>query len=202
MNDFGTEFEQKGVIGGEILYIAMHALCNKKQSITFTGHLKYALHMPCPWEQIHGLNLFQRIPLFTQELSIAAAGEGLQLTMTRVRGATWTMAVRWRYRAFARRVHHDHIGVGTLAGQGGSRLRRRPCSKNRLPPGAGQDAQQRFWHLPLPAAQPQRRPRRRQCGFIERPMVPYRSKGPAKSHPAAAGQTLSPWRTAARQRGC
>ena len=43
MNDFGTEFEQKGVIGGEILYIAMHALCNKKQSITFTGHLKYAL---------------------------------------------------------------------------------------------------------------------------------------------------------------
>jgi len=23
----------------------MHALCNKKQSITFTGHLKYALHM-------------------------------------------------------------------------------------------------------------------------------------------------------------
>ena len=45
MNDFGTEFEQKGVIGGDILYIAMHALCNKKQSITFTGHLKYALHM-------------------------------------------------------------------------------------------------------------------------------------------------------------
>ena len=44
MNDFGTEFEQKGVIGGEILYIAMHALCNKKQSITFTGHLKYALN--------------------------------------------------------------------------------------------------------------------------------------------------------------
>ena len=45
MNDFGTEFEQKGVIGGDILYIAMHALCNKKQSITFTGHLKYALNM-------------------------------------------------------------------------------------------------------------------------------------------------------------
>ena len=43
MNDFGTEFEQKGVIGGDILYIAMHALCNKEQSITFTGHLKYAL---------------------------------------------------------------------------------------------------------------------------------------------------------------
>ena len=45
MNDFGTEFEQKGVIGGDILYIAMHALCNKKQSITFTGHLKYALNL-------------------------------------------------------------------------------------------------------------------------------------------------------------
>ena len=45
MNDFGTEFEQKEVIGGDILYIAMHALCNKKQSITFTGHLKYALGM-------------------------------------------------------------------------------------------------------------------------------------------------------------
>lgn len=55
----------------------MHALCNKKQSITFTGHLKYALHMPCPWEQIHGLNLFQRIPLFTQELSIAGGGGGV-----------------------------------------------------------------------------------------------------------------------------
>ena len=64
-------------IRGDILYIATHALCNKKQSITFTGHLKYALHVPCPWEQIHGLNLFQRIPLFTQELSIAGGGGGV-----------------------------------------------------------------------------------------------------------------------------
>ena len=114
MNVFGTEFEQKGVIGGEILYIAMHALCNKKQSITFTGHLKYALHMLCPWEQIHGLNLFQRIPLFSQELSIAGGGGGVAADHDEgAWGHLDNGSQGGVIAAFARRVKQHHIGLNS-----------------------------------------------------------------------------------------
>ena len=42
------------------MYIAMHALCNKKQSITFTGHLKYALHMA----RIDGIDVLRAFMFF------------------------------------------------------------------------------------------------------------------------------------------
>ncbi len=76
--------------------------------------------MPCPWEQIHGLNLFQRIPLFTQELSIAGGGGGVAADHDEgAWGHLDNGSQGGVIAAFARRVHHDHIGVGTLAGKAG-----------------------------------------------------------------------------------